>query len=72
MTEQFLPLIDSYPWDSSNFRFLGTPVDGVQFEDDKVILVEFKSGRSKLSRRQRGLRDLVHHGKVEFKELRVE
>ena len=30
-------------------RFLGAPIDGVQFEDDRVILVEFKSGRSRLS-----------------------
>ena len=72
MTEQFLPLVGAYPWDSSNFRFLGSPIDGVQFENDKVILVEFKSGRSKLSRRQKEIRDLVNEGKVEFKELRVE
>lgn len=72
LTEQFLPLVDSYPWNPSYFRFLGSPIDGVQFEDDKVILVEFKSGKSKLSKNQRLIRDLVDAGHVEFKVVRLD
>ena len=71
-TEQWLPLAESYPWDPRNFRFLGAPIDGVQFEDDRVVLVEFKSGRSRLSERQIRIRDLVQSGKVEFREVRVD
>ena len=71
MTEQWLPLTESYPWDPRGFRFLGAPIDGVQFEDDRIVLVEFKSGRSHLSERQRRIRDLVREGRVEFRELRV-
>ena len=72
LTEQFLPLVDSYPWNPSYFRFLGSPIDGVQFEDDKVIFVEFKSGKSKLSKNQRLIRDLVDAGHVEFKVVRLD
>ena len=71
-TEQWLPLTESYPWDPKNFRFLGAPIDGVQFEDDRVVLVEFKSGRSRLSDRQLRIRDLVQNGRVEFREVRVD
>ena len=71
LTEQFLPLVESYPWDASNFRFLGTPIDGVQFEDDRIILVEFKAANSQLSPLQRHIRDLVHDGKVGFEVIRV-
>lgn len=71
-TEQWLPLAESYPWDPRNFRFLGTPIDGVQFEDDRVVLVEFKSGRSRLSEKQIRIRELVQSGKVEFREVRVD
>ena len=71
-TEQWLPLTESYPWDPRNFRFLGAPIDGVQFEDDRVVLVEFKSGRSRLSDRQLRIRDLVQNGRVEFREVRVD
>ena len=71
-TEQWLPLAESYPWDPGNFRFLGAPIDGVQFEDDRVVLVEFKSGGSRLSDRQLRIRELVQSGRVEFREVRVD
>ena len=49
MTEQFLPLAATYPWNARHFRFLGSPIDGIQFNEDQIILVEFKSGQSQLS-----------------------
>lgn len=70
--EQFAPLLDGYPWDPDRFRFLGSPIDGVQFADDAVVLVEFKAGRSSLSTRQRRIRDLVEAGKVRWRTVRVE
>ena len=54
-----------------SFRFLGTPIDGVQFEPDKVVFVEFKTADGKLSARQRQIRDLVDNDKVEFRQFRM-
>lgn len=71
ISEQFLPLVEQYPYDPKQFRFLGSPIDGVQFEEDKVVLVEFKAAGSRLSARQRKFRDLVREGKIEFREIRV-
>jgi len=72
MTEQFMPFLKDYPYDPQNFRFLGTPVDGVQFEDNKIIFVEFKSSNSQLSPRQRQIAELVWQKRVEFEEHRIE
>ena len=71
MTEQFMPFIPEYPWDPGRFRFIGSPVDGVQFEDEVVVFIEFKVGTSKLTQRQRHIRDLVRAGRVEFREFRL-
>ena len=71
LTEQFLPLVEKFPWDPSNFRFLGMPIDGVQFEDDRIILVEFKAANSQLSQLQRHIRDLVSNGNVGFEVIRI-
>ena len=71
ITEQFMPFISDYPYDSKQFRFLGSPIDGVQFEEDKIVMIEFKSAGSKLSTRQRKIRDLIKEGKVDFQEIRV-
>ena len=71
ITEQFLPLVDAYPYNPKNFRFLGSPIDGVQFEEDRVILVEFKSARSSMSKKQRRIRDLIKSRKVDFELVQV-
>jgi predicted Holliday junction resolvase-like endonuclease len=70
ITEQWFPLMDAYPYDAQGFRFLGSPVDGVQFEDDRIVFVEFKANRSDLSRSQRRLKRLVQEGHVYWEEFR--
>ena len=72
ITEQFMPFIPDYPWDPGRFRFIGSPVDGVQFEDEQVVFVEFKVGSSSLTRGQRHIRDLIRAGRVDFKEFRLD
>lgn len=71
MTEQFMPFLESYPYDRHSFRFLGTPIDGVQFENDKIVFVEFKASDSKLTPRQKHIKELIDSGKVYFEEYRL-
>ncbi len=70
VSEQWVPLSEDYPWDPSNFRFLGAPIDGVQFEDDEIVFVEFKTGSSKLTGRQRKIQELASSGRVSFRVFR--
>jgi predicted Holliday junction resolvase-like endonuclease len=71
MTEQFMPLLDMYPYDEQNFRFLGNPVDGVQFNPDGIVFVEFKTADSRLTAEQRRIRELVEDKRVKFHEIRI-
>jgi predicted Holliday junction resolvase-like endonuclease len=71
MTEQFLPFLNNYPYSPSNFRFIGNPIDGLQFEDDKIVFVEFKTNKSNLSKKQEKIKELVDKKKVEFLEVRI-
>jgi len=72
LTEQWIPFSKNFPYDSQNFRFIGKPVDGVSFEGDKIVFVEFKTNKSQLSESQKRVKDLVKEKKVEWFELRVE
>lgn len=72
MSEQFMPFLEDYPYDSDRFRFLGDPIDGVQFNDEEIIFMEFKTSSSRMSCRQKEIRDLVERGKVKFEEFRME
>ena len=66
ISEEFFPLEQSYPYNSKDFKFLGNPIDGIQFNEDKIILIEFKTNSSKLSTKQRHIRNLINDKQVEF------
>jgi predicted Holliday junction resolvase-like endonuclease len=72
LTEQWIPFSEKYPYNSQNFRFIGKPIDGVSFEDDKIVFVEFKTNTSQLSESQKKVKELVRNKKVEWFELRVD
>ena len=72
LTEQWIPFAKKYPYDSQNFRFIGKPVDGIAFEDNKVVFVEFKTNKSRLSENQRKIKDLVLNKKIEWLEFRID
>jgi predicted Holliday junction resolvase-like endonuclease len=69
ITEQWFPLLKSYPYDPQDFRFLGSPVDGVQFNEDSIVFVEFKANKSRLSEKQRRIKRLVEEGHVYWEEF---
>ncbi|MBC8101106.1 MAG: endonuclease [Cytophagales bacterium] len=69
ITEQWFPLMDSYPYDPQGFRFLGSPIDGVQFEEDRIVFVEFKANKSRLSPNEKRLKRLVEEGYVYWEEF---
>lgn len=69
ITEQWFPLLRSYPYDPQDFRFLGSPVDGVQFNEDSIIFVEFKANKSRLSEKQRHIKRLIEEGHVFWEEF---
>ncbi len=70
ISEQWFPLMPDYPYDPQEFRFLGSPVDGVQFEDDRIVFVEFKANKSRLSEKQKRIKQLVEDGYVYWEEFR--
>jgi predicted Holliday junction resolvase-like endonuclease len=59
-------------------RFLGSPIDFVVFagldegeECRDVVLVEVKTGKSALSKRERQVRDAVEAGRVSYRLIRI-
>ena len=67
--EHFAPLISNWKHDPKNFKFLGAPIDGISFniDEDEIVFIEIKSGRSKLSENQRKIKEIIEKGNVVFK-----
>ena len=68
--EHFVPFMDNFPGNKENFRFLGTPIDGVIFDNEAITFVEVKTGNSRLSEKQEKVKRLVEEKKFKWKELR--
>ena len=82
--EQFTPFITDFPYNPSDCRFMGEPIDYVIFqnlhecadgnvpiEDVQLIIAEVKTGNARLNQRQKIIKQVIENGQVSFKELRI-
>ena len=75
--EKLAPHLPDFPYDPTDVRFLGTPVDYVVFDGlaegdlQEIVFLEVKSGRSHLRSSQRRVRDAVDAGAIRWDEYRV-
>ena len=78
VAEQLVPFSRLFKYDPRDARFLGSPVDFVVFdglEDGNlraIVFVEVKKGSSKLSDRERQIKEAVERCAVKFDLIRVE
>lgn len=73
--ERIAPTLDSFRFSHNDCRSLFDPIDYVIFEGlssnnyvDKIFFVDIKTGASKLSKKQREIKNVISEGKVEFKK----
>lgn len=71
LTEQWIPFSEDFPFASSSFHFLGNPIDGIVFLEDKIVFCEFKSNKSLLSLKQKKIKELVLDKKVDWFEMHL-
>lgn len=71
-SEQWIPLSERFPYPKERFRFLGNPIDGIAFLDEKIVFCEFKTHSAKLNENQKRIRDLVEQRKVEWMEMHMD
>lgn len=76
-SEQLAPYLPDFPFNPSECKFIGKPVDFLVFHglDERnitgVSFVEVKSGKSKLSGTEKSLKEAIDDRKVNFVEYRV-
>ena len=76
--ERFVPFLKKIPYEPSDMHFLGSPIDYIVFkglhEDkvERVIFVEVKTGKSKLTKREKSLKEAIEKRKVSWKQINVD
>ena len=71
IAEKLAPFLEGFPANPENCQFLGQPIDFIAFEKDTIKIIEVKSGRARLTKRQKEIEQLVKDNKVEFISFRV-
>ena len=73
VSEQLAPYFPDFPCDPADVRFIGKPVDYIGFSGisqkdtvDEVLLIEVKTGNSKLSEREKSIQRAVQQGRVRY------
>ncbi len=72
IAEKLAPFLEDFPYNPEDSIFLGQPIDYIVFDDSSVVFLEIKTGKSKLSAKQRHIRDLIKDKYVEWKEIRIQ
>lgn len=78
VTEHLAPYFGSFEFNPKDARFIGTPIDLIVFDglnDDavrEVVFIEIKTGGSKLTSRERMVRQAVLEGRVAWREMRLD
>ena len=76
-SEQIAPYLPDFPFNPTEARFIGKPIDFVVFKgmDEKkieeIVFVEVKSGQSQLSKIEKSLKSAVENKKVSWHEYKV-
>lgn len=71
IAEQMAPFLDNFKYNPKKAHFIGNPIDYVIFEDDEVVFLEVKSGDSRMSKKQRDIKDMISDGKVRFETMQI-
>ena len=71
ISEQIAPFLKGFSYDPRNTKFLGQPIDLISFEQDKVVFIEVKTGKSQLSQKQKNIKSLIEKGKVFWEVFRI-
>lgn len=73
VSEQIAPFLPDFPCNPGDVRFVGKPVDFVGFPGaadgepiNEILIIEVKSGKSQLSKREREIKDAVESGRVRY------
>ena len=75
--EQLSPFLPNFPFDPTEVRFIGSPIDCLVFrgasreECDEVVFLEIKTGKGELKSVQRRVRDAVNQGRVRWEEYQA-
>lgn len=76
VTENIVPFMPDFPFNPKDARFIGSPIDFIIFDGldegelKEIVILEVKTQNSRLSNRQKAIRDAITEGRFSWQEVR--
>lgn len=74
VVEVLVPFLEGCPYDPRDLHFIGAPFDYlcVDFDQGELTVIEIKSNKSRPSKRQKTIKNIIKAGRVYYAEIRVD
>lgn len=75
--EQMAPLLEAFPFQPADARFIGSPIDYIVFDGysqnqpTEIILIDIKTGNAQLSPAEKRIAHLVNAKRVRWMTIRI-
>ena len=69
--ENLVPFMEEFKYNPEKLQFMGMPIDYIHFGEDMITFIEIKSGKARLSVKQRKIKKLIEENKVDWDEIRI-
>ena len=75
--EQMAPLLEAFPFQPADARFIGSPIDYIVFDGysqnhpTEIVLIDIKTGNSQLSTAEKQIAHLVNTKRVRWMTIRI-
>jgi len=71
ISENLAPFLKDFKYNPKKAHFIGMPIDYIIFEDNKIVFLEVKSGKSQLTPNQRNIKKLIDSKKIFWDMMRI-
>jgi len=71
VAEKLAPFLKNFKHSPQDIQFLGNPIDYIAFEDDGITIIEIKSANSRLTAKQKIIKEQIKNKKVFWEEFRI-
>ena len=71
IAERLAPFLEDFKHDPQTCTFIGQPIDYIVWGEKEITFLEVKSGKARLSKRQKHIKELVEQKKITWDEFRI-
>jgi len=71
IAEKLVPFLNHFKHNPKDALFCGNPIDYIIFGQDQITFIEVKTGKARLTKKQKRIKAIVQQKNVEWEEIRI-